>query len=101
MIARLGHLATEKWADLDGYAVAHNMPSLRRLPLERFCNFVWYMFTRNANDPAAVDKFRASLWMPPKGEVPPPQSPWSAENESKAFGALKAGLGIQPDPAVR
>jgi hypothetical protein len=58
-------------------------------------NFVWYMLTRNgdAND---VAKLRAKLWMPPKGVVPPPKSPWSAENELAGFQAFRAGLGGAP-----
>jgi hypothetical protein len=55
---------------------------------------VWWFWTRNAdaNDKA---KFRARVWMPPKGEaVTDKRSPWSPENETAAFAALKAGLGL-------
>jgi len=32
-----------------------------------------------------VAKFDAKLWIPPKGAPIPEASPWSAENEKKAF----------------
>ena len=77
---------------MDGFAVAHGMPDLRVLPLERFSNFVWYMLTRNARSEAEVGKMKAKLWQPPAGEKPDPRSPWSPENEMRAFAALKAQL---------
>lgn len=85
--------AARSWADLDGYCVAHGIPDPRELPLERFCNLVWYMMTRNAKDEAAVAKIRAQLWRPPRGmTVIDRRSPWSPENETKAFAALKSAL---------
>lgn len=77
------------------------MPDLRELPLERFCNFVYWMATRNGS-PTDVEKFRAKLWRPPKGEVViDARSPWAPENEQKGFGALKMSLGMSgvPKPA--
>jgi len=52
---------------------------------------VWWWFTRDA-ERAEVEKFRLTLWLPPKGAEIPANSPWSAESEKSAFGALKAGL---------
>jgi hypothetical protein len=89
---RLAGLALEHWAELDGYAVAHNMPPLPELPLDRFNSFVWWFFTRNADDPKEVEKFRLKLWRPPPHVVPTRDSPWSAENETAAFSGLKAAL---------
>lgn len=93
------------WADLDGYAVAQNMPDLRTLPIDRFCNFVWHMLTRNA-DESDRRKLEANIWRPPPKTVHiDPRSPWSAQNETSALGALKAGLGLsgkvpsQPAPS--
>lgn len=61
----------------------------------------WYV-VRNAEE-ADRDKFWAELWRPPvvpralravqPTEPIPPQSPWSAESEQRAFAALKSGLG--------
>ena len=82
----------ENWVELDGYGVAHGVPDLASLPMSRALNFVWYMLIRNA-DTNEQAKLRAKLWMPPKGVVPPPESPWSAENEMAAFRSLRAGLG--------
>lgn len=91
MTVRLVLTAVDNWDTLDGYAAAQNMPYLWDLTLDRFCNFVWYMMCRNA-DPKEVEKMRAKLWVPPpKSAAPiPANSPWSAENESRAFSAVKA-----------
>uniref|UniRef100_A0AAU7J814 Tail assembly chaperone n=2 Tax=unclassified bacterial viruses TaxID=12333 RepID=A0AAU7J814_9VIRU len=59
------------------------------MPVSGFLDFVYYLLTRNA-DEQAVEKFRRNLWMPPKGVVPDARSPWSAENETAAFRAVKA-----------
>jgi hypothetical protein len=58
-------------------------------------NLIYYWATRNAQDEQTLAKFDRKLWMPPKGEEAPAESPWSAENETSAFKALKAAL--QPD----
>ncbi|AWY05285.1 hypothetical protein QDA01_gp75 [Microbacterium phage Cinna] len=63
--------------------------------MERFCNFVWWLWTRNGDEKDKA-KFKARLWQPPKGQaVTDRRSPWSPENESKAFGALQSALGLQ------
>lgn len=91
MSVRLAGLALAHWADLDGYAVSRNMPPLATLPLDRFNNFVWWFLTREG-DPKEIEKFRLRLWRPPPGRAPTQDSPWSAENETKAFAGLKAAL---------
>lgn len=58
-------------------------------------NLIYYWATRNAQDEQTLAKFDRRLWMPPKGEEAPAESPWSAANETNAFKALKAAL--QPD----
>lgn len=89
--------ALQHWDVIDGYAVGHNVPDVRTLPLDRFCNFIWWLSTRNANETDQA-KARAQLWRPPPvvpGKVATPidpRSPWSAENEAKALASLKAGL---------
>lgn len=88
MIARLGHLAVTDWMSLDGYAVANGIRPERE-PLPRYCAFVYHMVTRNG-DEKSVTKFDTRLWMPPKGVAPDARSPWSPENETKAFQAVKA-----------
>jgi hypothetical protein len=87
---RLCATALTEWAFIDGYAVSRGI-DLIRLPLDRFTNFIWWISTRNA-EPPEVQKMRSKLWMPPKGEAPAPQSPWSAENETAGFKALKASV---------
>lgn len=86
--------------------MGHGLADLRTLPIERFVNFVWWLFTRNSDEKDRA-KFKARLWQPPKGEaVTDKRSPWSPENESKAFSGLQMALGLKkpgtPDPtAVR
>lgn len=84
-------MALRRWTDLDGWAVSRNMPRLETLDLDRFCNFIWYRSVDGAEQ-KEIDKFKARLWIPPKGVVPTPDSPWSAESEASAFQSLKAGL---------
>lgn len=88
MIARLGHLAVTNWMSLDGYGVAHGVDP-KREPLDRFCAYVYYMVTRNG-DEKGIAKFKSALWMPPKGVAPDVRSPWSPENETRAFKAVHA-----------
>lgn len=88
MIARLGQLAVTHWLSLDGYAVAHGTNPSQE-PIGRFCAFVYHMVTRNG-DEKGIRKFDQNLWMPPKGVAPDRRSPWSPENETAAFQAVKA-----------
>lgn len=69
------------------------MPDLEDLPLDRFCNYVYWSATRNSSQ-VDIEKFRARIWRPPKGEAADERSPWSEKNETGAFQALKAGLGL-------
>ena len=91
MTVRLVHAAVSNWDTLDGYAAAHGMPDLLELTLDRFCNFTWYMLTRYSEQ-KDIDQLKAKIWVPPPhATVPiPASSPWSAENETSAFAAVKA-----------
>lgn len=91
MTVRLARLAVENWAQMDGFAVSQNLPDLRTMPLDRFCSFVQWFATRNAESEADIAKFEAALWTPPKGQAG--QGPWAPEAENAAFAGLKAGLG--------
>lgn len=91
MTQRLASLAVDNWADIDGYAVSRGLGPLGELSIERFANFIWWWATHGAES-KEKDKFRARLWQPPKGVVPE-KGPWSAEEETKAFSALKKSLG--------
>lgn len=94
MTFRLLHLASENWPTLEGWATSRNT-DIAALPIDRLLNLIYYWATRNAQDENALAKFDRKLWMPPKGEEPPPESPWSAANETSAFQAFKAQ--VQPD----
>lgn len=51
---------------------------------------MWWYYTRE-REQADVDKFRARIWRPPpRTTVIDARSPWSVENETKAFAAFKA-----------
>lgn len=67
------------------------MGELWDLPVRRFCNFVRWFFTRNAEKESDIQKFEAQLWRPPPGEQP--QGPWSAEAEMAGLRGLKQSLG--------
>ena len=60
--------------------------------MDRYFAFIWWFLTKDG-ETADVEKFKQKLWMPPaymKGKPIPAASPWSAENETRAFAALKA-----------
>lgn len=95
MSLRLLSAVIARWEELDGYAVAHGMPDLRDLPLGRLCNFAYWKFTENG-DQQFIEKFRARLWMPPKGVVPDARSPWAPQNETAGLAALSAQVGKRP-----
>lgn len=90
MTQRLIALAVEHWRDLDGYAVGHNIGELEEMSLGRFCNFIWWWMTRNAEQKER-DKLERHLYMPPKGQEAT-TGPWSAEAETEAFGSLQRAL---------
>lgn len=91
---RLVYLASDNWSTLDGWAASRNT-DLMSLPIDRMLNLVYFWATKNAENEQDLAKFDRKLWMPPKGVVPPPESPWSSANETSAFKAFKAQ--IQPD----
>lgn len=71
------------------------MPDLRKLPLGRLCNFIYWYLTRDGSS-EDVDKFRAKLWQPPKGVEADRRSPWSAEAEAQSFSSARMALGLSP-----
>lgn len=83
--------ALAEWAYIDGLAASQGI-DLLDLPLARFTNYIWWLMTRD-QEKAQVEKIRAKLWMPPKGEAAPPGSPWSPENELAAIRAFQAQVG--------
>jgi hypothetical protein len=85
---RLAATALAHWELLDGYAVAHGMPDLMDLKIDRFCNYVYWMLTKGYSE-TDMASFRSRLWQPPIGEIADVRSPWSAENENAALSAFK------------
>jgi hypothetical protein len=81
-------MADEYWAMIDGWAASSGSNPMD-LSIDRFYNFIYYWATK---DLSGEDRFSfdTRLWIPPEGEEPAPESPWSAENETKAFQAFKA-----------
>lgn len=93
MTIRYAQVALQNWEDLDGYAVGHGMRSPKSLPVDRFCHWIWWMLTRNS-EKQEREKLRAKIWQPPMNSTAPidKRSPWSPENEGKAFAMLKQQL---------
>ena len=85
---------------VDGFALAQSMPDLRETDLDRFCNFIYWFMTKEA-DSESVEKFRAKLWQPPVGMVADKRSPWSPEAETSSFSSVRASLGLSPDGAEK
>lgn len=73
---------------IDGWAAVSGSDPMQ-LPADRFLNLIYFWAVKELDQD---DRFKLDtrLWMPPKGEAPAPQSPWSAENEKKAFSAFVA-----------
>lgn len=86
-----GAVIANEW-EFEGYAVSQNMPPLGELPLSRFCSFVRWYLTKDAEKQSEVTKFEMQLFRPPPNATVV-AGPWSAEAETQAFGALKARLG--------
>lgn len=94
MTLRYARMALDNWEWVDGYAAGHNMGALEELPIDRFCNFMWWWATRNMEDEQDVEKLRGDLWQPPPNyDKPITKGPWSPEEETSAFAALKTALG--------
>lgn len=90
MIQRLVVTARANWDVFDGWSMtvlAGGDPL--RLPLDRFLNLVYYWLVKDG-DSEGIQKMNLKLWMPPKGEAAPKNSPWSAEAETSAFKAFSA-----------
>lgn len=99
MTARLVRLMLDRWEVMDGFALAHGIEELARVPIGRLTSFIYWRLVDGA-EPAEVEKFRARLWQPPRGIEADPRSPWSSENEQASFGAAIASLtGRVPDSA--
>jgi hypothetical protein len=94
---KLLRIADEHWVTFDGPAALRGVDPLE-LPFDRFLNAVHH-FAIKDGQPDAVRKFETRLWMPPPGVVAT-RGPWSAEAETQAFKALKAGLGNAKAPAA-
>jgi hypothetical protein len=94
---RLVQILVKNWEDFDGYAVAHNMPPLTDMPLDRLVNWVWWRMCENRNEQDIL-KLRAQIWMPPPEAEPEAvddtRSPWNPKNEMDAFSAFKSQLGV-------
>lgn len=90
---RLAGIAHDNWMDVEGYALTHGVGDIRQLNLSQFCSFMWHMIAQGHEDQPSLDRTKAKLWKPPKGEVAT-QGPWSPEAEQDSFNALKSQLGL-------
>jgi len=90
VIQRLAYSVGSVWNRFDGQMVMKNVDPLA-LPFDRFLNLVYAWYIDGLEEPD-IAKFDAKLWIPPKGAEIPAESPWSAENEKKAFAQFKAAV---------
>lgn len=90
---RLAGIAHDNWIDVEGYALTHGTGSLETLSISQFCSFMWYMIAQSHEDETALERTKAKLWKPPKGETAT-HGPWSREAEKKGFDSLKSQLGV-------
>ena len=89
--SRLITSARQDWARFDGWAAAQGVDPID-LPMDRFCNLVYYWLTRGA-DPRRRDEIDRTLERPPAGAtatLDDSGSPWSAESELSAFSTAAA-----------
>jgi len=94
-------MASHNWLRFNGQIIATSGRSLLDLPLMDGLSALYYLAVKGGRE-EDVRKFDSRLWMPPKGVRADPRSPWSAENETAAFQAVKAmvsGKGPTPKPA--
>lgn len=62
---------------------------MNELTVDQMCSLVWWFATRNMETEAEKAEFKAQMWRPESMDAEiPAESPWSAENEMKAFSAL-------------
>lgn len=92
MTQRLLSIASSHWARIDGALAASLTTDPLDLPIDRFLNLVYWRAVDGGSE-EDVRKFESRLWMPPVGVAPAPQSPWSPENETRAFKGLVAEVG--------
>jgi len=90
--ARLIATAGARWPDFDGWAASRAVDPIA-LPLDRFCNLVYYWLTRNANEQrrASIDEHLDRL---PAGETRQTAAPdaWSSDAELAAFDSAAASM---------
>lgn len=82
---RLLSVALDNWYVFDGYAVGHGGSDLLELPVDRLCNYVRWMLTRDMDEQKRL-AFEAELYRPPPGEEA--AGPWTAEAETAALADL-------------
>lgn len=90
MTRRLVNTVAEHWPRFDGEMALQGFDPLD-LPFDRFISLLYAWMTKDL-DEAGLAKFDAQLWQPVKGVEIPAESPWSPENEQKAFAAFKSSV---------
>lgn len=85
-IAHLTSLAAANWDDLDG-ETSHDLTDL---PIDRFCNAVWRLFTKNMDEPQRK-AFEGKVNIPIDG-VEPSSEIWSDEATGNSFFAVAGNL---------
>lgn len=92
MTLRLLNLAARHWDSFEGWCRPLDPWDL---PAHRLLSYIYHWATEAADEESRA-KFDRQLTMPPPGEAPEPDSPWSPEQETAAFQGLASALNIKP-----
>lgn len=78
---------------MDGEAVMRGIDPLK-LPIDRFCNWVWHMLARNRNE-KQMNELRMEVYRPLPGQDPDDvtEGPWSDDEMGAAFMELQRQMG--------
>ena len=101
MTSRLLGAAFDRWSAFEGWATSRlGGGDALELPLDRLLNLTYYWIIRDG-DQDGIQRYDQMLWVPPAGELPHEQSPWSAANETAAFAAFAAQVGVEAPGAAK
>lgn len=91
VVLRLCAIAADRWAEVDA---AYPSIDLIRLPIDRFCNFV-YTWCIKYVDPKAFEEWKMALTAPLPWESEPgtPRVMWTDEDEAAAWANASVSLG--------
>lgn len=81
--ARLLSASVGEWGSFDGWAASRGVDPVD-LPLDRYCNLVYFWLTQNA-PPEKREEVDEMLYRDAEGKPSEDSGPWAAEAELAAF----------------